>query len=68
MFITHQQEVLTVYEQQLVRVTRLGWLAAGRVKVELVTYLEAYSEPAFGAVISFGFSISGTEYMHNFTN
>jgi hypothetical protein len=31
MFIAHHQEVFTVCVQQLVRVMRLGWLAAGRV-------------------------------------
>jgi hypothetical protein len=31
--IAHHQEVFTVYVQQLVRVIRLGWLSAGRVKL-----------------------------------
>jgi hypothetical protein len=35
MFIAHHQEVSTEYVQQLVRVIRLTWLAAARVRMEL---------------------------------
>jgi hypothetical protein len=35
MFIAHHQEGFTVYVQQLVRLIRLSWLAAGRIRMEL---------------------------------
>jgi hypothetical protein len=38
MFIAHHQEVFTLYVQQLVCVIHLGWLAAGRVRMELYVY------------------------------
>jgi hypothetical protein len=34
-YVAHHQEVLTVYVQQLVRVTCLGSLSAGQVRMEL---------------------------------
>jgi hypothetical protein len=39
MFIAHHQEVFTVYVQQLLCVIRLSWLAAGRVRMELIDEL-----------------------------
>jgi hypothetical protein len=37
MFTAKYLEVFTAYVQQLVRVIRLSWLAAGQVKIELVS-------------------------------
>jgi hypothetical protein len=34
-YVAHQQEVFTVYVQQLVRIIHLSWLVAGRVRIEL---------------------------------
>jgi hypothetical protein len=37
MFIAHHQEVFTVYVQQLVCVIHLSWLAAGRVRMAVLS-------------------------------